>query len=322
MIPRRVTSSRRPLVWCLAAVLLLLVPPLPAQDVPGFRRLTDRDAALLRRYLPVLIAARRTADANYQTAVQVIEDMPAWRDSVLAGQIDLPALIARRLGPVPMPPDVVLDLPCSMENADAAIGVGMSYFLRQRLPDAGLATRGVLKVLGEVAQQSVGLADRNVPIMTRWEAFLLRNGYTKVRVGKDVRYDRVTRGDTVRVQILDLSYCNADAEIKALEPALRFRVPLRELRAGRRVQDAEPASIETMLAADGLTDDALTEIASAAALATADARAGSPSAGIPVEFQSAEMRAIFAVREANMAWLARHTATLGTLLADYVKVVR
>ena len=234
MRPLGLAGSLRRRSWWLAAGLLVAALPLPAQSVPGFHRLTDRDAALLRRYLPVLIASRRTADANYQRAVQVIEEMPAWRDSVLAGQIDLPALITRRLGPVPMPADVVLDLPCSMENADASIGVGMSYFLRQRLPDAGLATRGVLKVLGPVAQQSVALADRNVPITNRWEAFLLRSGYRKVRIGRDTYYNRIARGDTVRVQILELSYCTAD-EAKYVEPALRFRVPLRELRAGRRV---------------------------------------------------------------------------------------
>jgi hypothetical protein len=94
---------------------------------------------------------------------------------------------------------------------------------------------------------------------------------------------------------------------------------VRELRAGRRVRDADPASIEAMLAADGLSEDALLEIASAAVLATADTRTGPPSAGVPADFQTPEMRAIFAVREANMAWLGRHAAAL---LAEYAQVVR
>ena len=77
-----------------------------------------------------------------------------------------------------------------------------------------------------------------------------------------------------------------------------------------------------MLTADGLTEEALTEMLSAAALANADTRNGRPSNTVPVDFQTPEMRAVFAVREANMVWLTRHASALGALLAEYATVVR
>ena len=306
----------------LVACLLTMPVTLAAQVDPGIHRLTARDATVLTRYLPVLIGGRSAMNASYTADVALIEALPAWRDSVLAGTIDLPALVRRRFGPVTLPPELTLDIRCSLEQVDPVYGVRLLYFSRAGLPDAGLAKRGTLAVLGEEAQRAVAIADRNVPIARRWEAFLARNGYAKTFRDPDTYYLRITQGDTLTLEVRENSGCVAD-DRKRVEPTVALLVPFRELRVGTRLPAAEaPASIDGMLASDALTEDQLMAMISAALVARADLRNGKPSDQVPTEFLTPELRANFAVREGNMIWFQVQPASLHALLETWDRLTR
>jgi hypothetical protein len=324
--PIALRSRRHAGWWYRSTVWLTLLIGWPsgltAQIDPGIHRLTPRDATVLARYLPVLVRGRLAVDAVYSADVALIEALPAWRDSVLAGTLDLAALVRRRFGSVTLPPALTLDVRCSMERPDPVYGVTLLYFSREPLPDAGLAKRGTLTVLGEETQRAVALADRNVPIAAGWEAFLARNGYVKTFRDPITYYLRIMQGDTLTLEVRENSGCVSD-DRRRVEPTVALLVPFRELRAGRRVAAADaPPSIDGMLAADQLTEDQLTALVSAALVARADLTKGKPSDQIPPAFVTPEMRANFAVREANMEWLRKHEAVLGAGLARYDALAR
>lgn len=305
-------------------VLALLARPVHAQEEA--HRLTARDATLLRRYLPVMLRDHETSERALQADLAVSDGFLAWRDSVRSGRLDLAAMLGRRYGHIPLPDDVALDTRCSLQGMDGALHGAVTYRLRQRLPAVARATDGVLSSLGGETQTLVGVARRNVPIAERWRAELVASGYVRA-VSTDFGeeyFRRVVSADTITVMVHEQYPCGVDEPQDRIEPAVTVEISVRELQVGAPVRDRTvPTDLPTMYAQDGLTEDALTAVLTSASVAYRDTQQGRrPSAEVPSDLQTPEMRSWFAIREANMRWLAEQDPALVDLIGRYLVAVR
>lgn len=315
-------SVRR--LLCGGIVLGLLALPVCAQEET--HRLTARDATLLRRYLPVMLRDYESSERALQIDLAVSDGFLVWRDSVRSGRLDLAAMLGRRYGHIPLPDDVALDTRCSLQGMDGALHSAVTYRLQQRLPPVARATDGVLSSLGGETQTLVGVARRNVPIADRWRAAFVASGYVRsvgINFG-DEYFRRVVGADTITVMVHTQYPCEVDEPQDRIEPAVTVEVSVRELQVGAPVRDrAVPTDLPTMYAQDGLTEDALTAVLTSASVAYGDTQQGRrPSAEVPSDLQTPEMRSWFAIREANMRWLAQQDRALVELIGRYLVAVR
>lgn len=294
-----------------------------AQDTSATHRLTQRDGVLLGRYLPLLVRSAADARSEYEKTVAESDSMPAWREAIRAGTVDLAEQLKKLIGTIPLPPDVTLDVRCTAEMSDVLGGVRVTYLLQQRLPAVRPRREGLLAVAGADVQNFVGLAERNSQVTERWATFLMRNGYARVLVGvNEYAYVRVVKNDSLSILFYDNSECRYDT-VKQFEPALTFLLPFRAVKEGKREKKVNmDAEYDRMLAHDSITTDYVASLVGAASLARLDAERGDLTDGMPDSLITPPMRNFFALRQANANWFRVYGERFRGLLIEYERVSR